>query len=139
MEMTAEDIGVVHATWRSIVPIRDTFAELFYRKLLSLDPSLQPMFAGDMREQGRNFVAMISIIVRNLHQPESVLRALGELGARHQRYGVRPAHYDAMRTALMLTLGVALGETFTPQARHAWESAYDLLAGAMQHAPAGVS
>ena len=134
--MTAEEIRLVGATWRAVVPIRDTFAALFYAKLFALDPSLRALFKGDMKEQGRNLAAMISIIVRNLDHPDSVARALGELGARHARYGVRPAHYDTMRTALVLTLGLALHEAFTPPARRAWEGAFALLAAAMQRAAA---
>lgn len=135
--MTPEEIGLVRGTWRGVVAIRDTFAALFYAKLFALDPSLRALFKGDMKEQGRNLAAMISIIVRNLDQPDSVTRALGELGARHERYGVRPAHYGTMRTALILTLGVALHEAFTPQARQAWEVAFDRLAAAMQRAAGG--
>lgn len=134
--MTQEEIALVRGTWRSVVAIRDTFTALFYAKLFALDPSLRALFAGDLQEQGRNFAAMISIIVRNLDHPEAVARALGELGARHERYGVRPAHYETMRTALVLTLGIALRESFTPQARQAWERAFDSLAAAMQRAAA---
>ena len=130
--MTPEQIQLVSGTWRSVLPIRDTFAGLFYAKLFSLDASLRPLFTGDLKEQGRSLVAMISIIVRNLSQPESVALALRELGRRHERYGVRPGHYETVRTALMLTLGVSLGEAFTPAAREAWEGLYDLLARAMQ-------
>ena len=49
-----------------MLPIRDAFAELLYGKLFSLDPRLQQLFTGDMKEQGRNLAAMISIVVRSL-------------------------------------------------------------------------
>jgi hemoglobin-like flavoprotein len=137
--MRPEEVELVKGTWKSILPIRDTFGELFYRKLFELDPSLRALFKGDMKEQGRNLVAMISIAVRHLGTPETVLQALRELGRRHASYGVRDAHYDTVATALMLALGLSLGEAFTPAARQSWESAYDLLARTMKGARAGVA
>jgi hemoglobin-like flavoprotein len=130
--MAPEQIEIVKATWKSIVPIRDTFGELFYRKLFELDPSLRALFKDDMKEQARNLVAMISIALRHLARPETVLNALRELGRRHVSYGVRDAHYDTFGTALMLSLGVCLADAFTPEARQAWEQAYDMLARTMK-------
>jgi hemoglobin-like flavoprotein len=129
--MTPEQVALVKETWRGVVPIRDTFADLFYRKLFDLDPALRPLFKGDLREQGRNLVAMLSIAVRHLHQSEKVLQGLRELGRRHVQYGVREQHYVTLGTALILTLDVSLGEAFTPEARGAWEKAYELVSRSM--------
>ena len=130
--MSPQEIALVTETWRGIVPIRDTFAQLFYAKLFALDPGLRVLFKGGLGEQGRNLVAMISIAVRNLAQPEAVERALRELGRRHQSYGVQPRHYETVETALILSLDLSLGEAFTPEARAAWQAVYAFLTGAMQ-------
>jgi hemoglobin-like flavoprotein len=129
--VTPQQVELVKETWRGVVPIRDTFAQLFYRKLFELDPALRALFKGDLHDQGRNLVAMMSIAVRHLHQSEKVLRGLGELGRRHVQYGVREQDYITLRTALILTLEVSLGEVFTPEARGAWEKAYELLSRSM--------
>ena len=129
--MTPRQVELVKETWRAVLPIRDTFADLLYRKLFDLDPALRPLFRGELREQGRNLVAMMSIAVRQLHQPEKVAQGLRELGQRHAGYGVQAQHYAALGTALILTLDVSLGEAFTGEARRAWEEAYELLSRAM--------
>jgi len=42
-----------------------------------------------------------------------------------RRYnGVVPAHYDVVEQALLETLGMGLGEHFTPAARHAWQGGH---------------
>jgi len=115
-----------------MLPIRDTFAELFYGKLFSLDPRLQGLFNGDMREQGRNLAAMISIVVRSLEQPESVAVALHGLGRRHSAYGVNARDYDTVSVALLWTLSHALGDEFTGEAEAAWRETYRRLAEGMQ-------
>jgi len=130
--MTPRQIGLVQSTWRSMLPIRDTFAELFYGKLFSLDAGLQRLFTGDMREQGRNLAAMISIVVRSLGQPENVAVALHGLGRRHAAYGVNARDYNTVSVALLWTLSHALGEEFTDEAESAWRETYHRLAEAMQ-------
>jgi len=115
-----------------MLPIRDTFAELFYGKLFSLDPRLQRLFTGDMREQGRNLAAMISIVVRSLEQPENVAVALHGLGRRHSAYGVSAHDYDTVSVALLWTLSHALGDEFTGEAEGAWRETYRRIAEAMQ-------
>jgi hemoglobin-like flavoprotein len=130
--MTPREIELVQSTWRSMLPIRDTFAELFYGKLFSLDPGLRRLFTGDMTEQGRNLAAMLSIAVRSLAQPESVAIALHGLGRRHAAYGVSARDYDTVSVALLWTLSHALGEDFTDEAEAAWRETYRHLAAAMQ-------
>jgi hemoglobin-like flavoprotein len=131
-EMTPRQIELVQSTWRSMLPIRDTFAELFYGKLFSLDAGLQRLFTGDMREQGRNLAAMISIVVRSLDQPENVAVALQGLGRRHSAYGVNARDYDTVSVALLWTLSHALGDEFTDEAEGAWRETYRRIAEGMQ-------
>jgi len=130
--MTPREIELVQTTWKGMLPIRDTFAEIFYGKLFSLDGGLQRYFGGDMKEQGRNFAAMMSIFVRNLEEPETVSVALRGLGRRHVAYGVRPRDYETLSVALFWTLSHALGEAFTDEVEAAWRGAWQRLADAMQ-------
>ena len=130
--MTPAQVDLLQRTWRSVLPIGDTAAELFYGKLFSLDPRLRPLFKNDMKEQGRNLTAMISVAVGSLAHPERIERAVRELGRRHAAYGVRKEHYATVCVALLWMLEKSLGEAFTPEARHAWSDAYALLTGMMQ-------
>lgn len=131
-DMTPREIELVQTTWKSMLSIRDTFAEILYGKLFSLDGGLQRRFGGDMKEQGRSFAAMMSIFVRNLEEPETVCVALRGLGRRHAAYGVRPRDYETLSVALFWTLSHALGEAFTDEVEQAWRRAWQRLAEAMQ-------
>ena len=130
--MTPGQVDLLQRSWRSVLPIGDTAAELFYGKLFSLDPNLKLLFKNDMREQGRNLTAMISVAVGALGRPERIERAVRELGRRHAAYGVRSEHYGTVSVALLWMLEQCLGEAFTPEVRRAWSDAYALLAGIMQ-------
>jgi|SRR5689334_10267567 hemoglobin-like flavoprotein len=129
--MTREEALIVQLNWRAVLPVGDTFAELFYGRLFALDPALRRLFREDPVEQGRNLTAMLSVAVANLAKPERISVALGQLGKRHAAYGVKPGHFALVEDALLFALEHALIDVFTPQAKAAWQAAYTLVTGMM--------
>ncbi|HUG21134.1 globin family protein [Piscinibacter sp.] len=132
--MTPQQVALVQASWQKIVPIKDKAAELFYGKLFEMDPSLKPLFKGDMADQGRKLTAMINTAVVNLHQLDGIVGAVQDLGRRHVGYGVKDEHYDTVGGALLWTLGAGLGDAFTDDVKTAWTQTYGILASAMKGA-----
>jgi len=124
----------VHNSFVKIAPIADDAAALFYRRLFQLDPRLKLMFRGDMSEQRKKLMQMITAAVKGLDHLEQLVPVLQDLGRRHAGYGVADAHYDIVGQALLWTLDKALGRDFTPELRHAWTTVYTLLATTMQDA-----
>jgi len=137
MALTNEQVQLVQKTFMEILPISDLAAHLFYTRLFQIDPSLKPMFKGDMQEQGRKLMQMIGMAVQGLSVPSEIMDLVADLGRKHVNYGVIDVHYDTVRTALMWTLGQGLGADFTPEARAAWTEAYEFLAKVMKDAAAG--
>ena len=134
--MTPEQTVLVQTTFAKVAPIADTAASLFYGKLFELDPSLKPLFKGDITEQGRKLMRMIGMAVAGLDRPLELLPVVRQLGIRHVQYGVKDAHYDTVAAALIWTLEQGLGPAFTPDAREAWVAVYTLLAATMTEAAA---
>ena len=132
--ITTEQIRMVQDTWAQVVPIADQAAELFYGKLFDLDPSLKPMFKGDMKEQGEKLTRMIGIAVDHLDKLDEVVPAVQDLGVKHLEYGVKTSHYDTVGEALLWTLGQGLGDAFTKDVMSAWAEVYGLLATTMKEA-----
>ena len=58
--MNSEQINLVQASFAEVRPIAAVAAELFYTRLFVLDPSLRPMFRGDLAHQGRMLMAMLN-------------------------------------------------------------------------------
>ena len=134
--MKPEQIRLVQDSWKLVEPIAEQAAELFYGELFRMDPSLASMFTGDMREQGRKLMAMLSVGVASLSRLESIAPALRALGGRHAGYGVEARHYAVVEAALVSTLAQGLGEAFTDEVRHAWRAAYRALSMTMQQGAA---
>jgi hemoglobin-like flavoprotein len=133
--VTPEAQRLVRESFAKIAPIAPQAAAMFYGHLFELDPSLRPLFKGDMAEQGRKLMAMIGTAVANLNKLDTIVPAVRDLGQRHVEYGVRPEHYDTVAAALLWTLQQGLGADFTPAMRAAWTECYTTLAGVMKAAP----
>lgn len=135
---------LIQNSWRLVIPIKDTAADLFYRRLFELKPSYQQLFKGDMASQKRKLVAMLAFIVRSLDWPDAAWRDIVAeeddlflvvlaLGRRHSElYHIPDAAYATVGEALLWTLDYGLGKEFTAPVRAAWTKVYGLVATAMK-------
>lgn len=135
--MTPSQIAVVQRTFAKAAGLGEAVAEIFYAELFAIDPSLRPMFKGDMREQGRKLLATLSFVVNGLDKPDQIVPAAQKLAVKHLDYGVTARHYTLVGNALLRTLKKGLGDEFTPEARAAWVAAYQVLADVMRTAAYG--
>lgn len=129
---------LVQTSFEKVIGIADVAAELFYARLFMLDPSLKPMFRGDMKAQGRKLMGALRAVVHGIRRPETIVPVLRDLGRRHVAYGVRDEHYDVVGAALLWTLERGLGDDATPDVLSAWAAAYDLVATVMKDGAAEV-
>jgi hemoglobin-like flavoprotein len=132
--MTPEQAHIVQSTWRAVLPVGGTFAELFYGRLFALDGELKKLFKDDPLEQGRNLTAMLSVAAANAGKPERITVALRQLGKRHVAYGVTPKDFRHFEDALLFALEHALIDVFTLEVKAAWQAAYTLLSSTMLEA-----
>jgi hemoglobin-like flavoprotein len=123
---------LVQTSFAQVQPIAETAAALFYRRLFELDPTLRPLFKGDLEEQGRKLMDMLRFAVKGLDRMEALLPALATLGVRHASYGVKERDYETGGEALLWTLEQGLGPGFTPEIREAWTALYRLVADTMR-------
>jgi hemoglobin-like flavoprotein len=133
--LSAQQIELVQSTWKSVVPISDQAASLFYGKLFELDSDTKLLFAQtDIEEQKKKLMQMISVAVNGLDRLEQIVPAVQALGKRHVSYNVQDDHYDTVGTALLWTLEQGLGDAFTPEVQEAWAATYTVLADTMKAA-----
>jgi hemoglobin-like flavoprotein len=132
--MKNEQKALVQQSFETVLTIEEAAAALFYGRLFELDPSLRPMFKGDIKEQGKKLMATLKVAVVGLDRLDQILPVVQALGRRHADYGVLDAHYDTVATALLWTLEKGLGDAFTPECRQAWVDVITLLAGVMKEA-----
>ena len=134
--MNPRQIELVQTSFEKVVPIAGIAADLFYNRLFELDPSLRPMFKGNLAEQKQKLMQMLTVVVRGLNRLDEIVPAIQQLGRRHGTYGVQNHHYGTVAAALLWTLEQGLGPDFTPEVKEAWTAAYTILATTMQAAAA---
>ncbi|HEU4692957.1 MAG TPA: globin family protein [Vicinamibacterales bacterium] len=134
--LTLTQVELVQSSFAIIAPIADDAAALFYRRLFEIDPSLEPMFKGEMAEQRRKLMQMLTAAVKGLPRLDRLVPVVEDLGRRHAGYGVADEHYDTVGAALLWTLEKGLGTAFTPEVKEAWVTVYALLATTMKNAAA---
>lgn len=136
---TLESVSLVQNSFARVLPIADTAADIFYTRLFEIAPELRALFPDDMSEQKDKLMQMLATAVNNLHEFETILPAVQELGRRHVAYGVVDGHYDKVGQALLFALEKGLGDQFTQATRDAWIETYATLATVMKAAAAEVT
>ena len=132
--LTLAQKTLVQGSFATIAPIADDAAALFYRRLFELDPSLERMFRGNMAEQRKKLMQMLTAAVKGLDRLDQLVPVVANLGRRHADYGVTDTHYETVGSALLWTLEMGLGRAFTTEMRDAWATVYGLLATTMKEA-----
>jgi nitric oxide dioxygenase len=125
--MTPDQVKAIQESFTKVVPISEQAATLFYGRLFEIAPKVQPLFRGDMTEQGRKLMATLAVVVSGLGNLNSILPAASALAKRHVDYGVKASDYEPVGAALIWTLERGLGDQWTPDLAVAWRSAYRLL------------
>ncbi|MGY0218334.1 globin family protein [Endozoicomonadaceae bacterium StTr2] len=136
MSLTEKQIQLVTESWQSVVPIADTAGKLFYGRLFELDPSLRPMFKGDITSQGKKLMQVLGVAVNALNNLDNIIPALEDMAQRHVAYGVKEEHYETVGQALLWTLQQGLGDACTEEVIEAWTAVYTLIANTMMEAAA---
>ena len=129
--MTPEQVKLVQDSFAKVVPISEQAAVLFYDRLFEIAPSVKTMFPTDMTEQRKKLMGTLAVVVNGLTNLESILPAASALAKRHVSYGVKPAHYPAVGSALLWTLEKGLGDAWMLEVAAAWTAAYGMLSGYM--------
>lgn len=142
--LTEAERKAVLDSWRLVVPIAETAADLFYGRLFELAPEYRPLFAEDLGPQKRKLVTMLQFVVKAMDwtddrwkddvDPESDLCfVVLAMGRRHAAlYHVPDAAYAPVGEALLWTLEQGLGAAFGPDVRAAWTKLYGLVATTMK-------
>lgn len=141
--LTEEEKDHIRRSWKLVIPIAETAADLFYRRLFELEPEYKRLFPEDMSGQKLKLLKMLAFIVKSLDYAESAWRddvpededlllVLLALGRRHDAlYHVPREAYGTVGEALLWTLDYGLGEAFTDDVRAAWTSVYKAVSSTM--------
>ena len=99
--MTPRQVELVQKSYRSVLLVADSTAQLFYARLFAVHPAMKALFKSDPREQGRKLMYTLGAAVAHARQLHAMVPALEALAQRHVGYGVQPAHYPIVGQCLL--------------------------------------
>lgn len=132
--MDARQIQLVQQTFAAVEKDVVAVGTLFYHRMFEMDPSLQSLFKGDMKQQATMLMTSIGMAVKGLDRQAEIVPQLNAIGGRHGAYGVAPSDFDTFSAALMWTLGQSLADAFTPEVHEAWINAFEFIRVGMKQA-----
>lgn len=132
--MDARQIQLVQQTFAAVEKDATAVGTLFYHRMFEMDPSLQSLFKGDMKQQATMLMTSLGMAVKGLDKQADIVPQLNAIGSRHGGYGVAPRDFDTFSAALMWTLQQSLADAFTDEVHHAWIDAFEFIRVGMKQA-----
>ena len=131
-EATGLKIAVLETSFEKVKPQSNAFMTSFYDNLFTDYPSAKPLFTHtDMEKQKKQLLSALVFVVENLRTPDTIIKALKGMGARHVKYGALPEHYPLVGNSLLKTFSQYLGSDWTDNTKQAWVDAYGLITTVM--------
>jgi nitric oxide dioxygenase len=135
--MTEREKQLIRESFAGIREVAGPLSLLFYGRLFAMEPGLRRMFQGDIAKQGMKLMEMLTAVVENLDQVETLTPVLQAMGQRHAGYGVLPEHYGMVERALLWSMGQALEAAFDAEVQGAWQGVIGAVSAAMQEGARG--
>ena len=121
--MTREQVRLVKNSFQALTPQRNRLAGLFFAQLFVREPSLRPVFRGDLRVHGTELFEGLAAIVDSLDRLYPIVPALEWLAVQSVRRGVGERHYWVIIEAMLSAFRDGLGDGFTVELELAWREA----------------
>lgn len=128
--MTLREILLIKNSWSFVAKHPQESGELFYQKLFELDPSLRPLFNGNIDHQAGKLIKMLTYIILNLQNLDDLSGEIQQLAARHANYGAQARHLITVGQALLYSLEHVNGSRWDHETSRAWQEVYILLSAA---------
>ena len=142
-----ETIPALQASWAKVgndVGL-DAAGILFFKRIFEIAPGALGLFSSlktfqigpelyesaALKAHASKVMATVNVAVGMLNDVPKLLPVLEDLGNKHVKYGILPAHYDVVGQALLDTLALGLGDAFTPDLKAAWAEIYGVIAKTM--------
>lgn len=127
------NVDVLRDSFTKIAEVQPLLTKRFYEILFDRHPDLRPLFPSrGMEAQEKMLTQALAMVLARLEDGPWLSETLEALGARHVAYGVKDEMYPMVGGALLIALGEAAGEAWTPELEREWTEAFGFIAACMQ-------
>ena len=126
------NVELLEKSFHLVAPKGKALVARFYERLFEKYPETKRLFHhANMRQQRKKLLASLVLVIQNLRKPDVLKKALHQLGGQHQAYGVKPAHYAAVKENLLAVFGEFAGSAWTSEVKQAWAGAVEAVSATM--------
>ncbi len=129
--LSERETRIIQESYARIYENADKFSENFYMNLFEIAPDLRPLFAADIKKQGRKFIEILSIIILDLRDKKLIVPMIADMGRRHVKYGTERDHYQIVGQALIQTLDETFENKWSSTEKQLWIRLYNFVADIM--------
>ena len=132
-------IDLVQKSWKKILPMKVAAAEIFYKRLFELDPTLRELLEDNLIDYSETLIQMVDTAIEELNDWDQLDPFAQVLGVKLAKFGVKEKNYETFGAALISTLMISLGAELTEDIKSAWIAIYAELASTMKQAACELS
>lgn len=126
------NVEAIEKSFAILAPRADELVARFYEELFRRYPEMQPLFKdANPTKQRAKLLSALRLVVQNLRKPAALQKPLRELGARHEKYGAKAAHYAAVASTLIDVMKAMADRHWTNEIEAAWQEALQTIANVM--------
>lgn len=136
--LTDLQIQMIRSSWEKVTPNKKHHGQLLFHRLFDIAPELKDLFPfGDdftkpqFTTHALNVMNAVDFTVRHLDNPDVLIPKLKELGKMHAVFELTVKEFQYVGEALIWVLATGLGDSFTPELKRAWGSAYAIITDVM--------
>ncbi len=121
-------LDLVRATFQILTVERDRLTEMFYARIVALDPHiLRPQLVSNMVAQRMQFMLVLSDVIQQLDDLPRLAQTTASLARRHGIYGAGDPRFSTARAALAWAVDRILETERNGAIQVAWTTAFDLV------------
>lgn len=128
---------LLRSSFNLVVERQPKLVHRFYEILFERYPQAKPLFGRNApAKQEEMLTGALVAVMDHLEDAPWLTNTLGELGRKHDGYGVTREMYDWVGASLLATLAEVAGNDWSPALEGAWTEAYGAIVSLMQPARA---
>jgi len=126
---------LLRSSFELVVTRQPKLVHRFYEILFERYPQVKPLFGRNApAKQEEMLTSALVAVLDHIEDAPWLVSTLGQLGAKHDGYGVTKEMYGWVGASLLAALAEAAGSDWSPALESAWTDAYGAIVGLMQPA-----
>jgi hemoglobin-like flavoprotein len=135
MKLSPRETELVRSTFALVEPKFQIAALAFHQRLFALSPALRSRLRSNIDAESEELMALLRVVVDFADRPAMLRTVLADPDVGCASYDAGAEYHEVVGEALLWSLAMTLGQSFTPEARAAWAELHALVGEILRDRP----